>query len=121
MTRTTGKGTSSETRPTRPFSFNTLKREEGFREPSKSTSEFPVLQALIQPHLQSFNSIFDDGILEASVKNLEARVIRDENGNRLSFWLEDVQLSKPMLSEKEHYSMNRFVYPTEVGLIMGLL
>lgn len=119
MTKATGKGASLETRPCKPFSFNTLQREEKFQEPSKTASEFPTLQALIQPHLQSFNSIFDDGILEAAVKNLEPRVIRDENGNRLSFWLEEAQLSKPMLPEKEHYSLDRFIYPTEASCALA--
>lgn len=44
---------------------------------------------------------------------IEPREVIDPLGNRLRFWIEDVQVGKPMLSEKEQRSLNRFILPAE--------
>ena len=81
--------------------------------PSDEQSPLPHLHDLIRPHIDSFNSIFDDGLLELAAADLEPRILTDHLGNRLQFWLEDVQLAKPLLSEREHYSASRSLLPRE--------
>lgn len=90
-------------------SFHTLK----YLEDPSDASKLGDLHELIRPHLDGFNALFDCNVLELAVKNLEARVLYDKSGNCLKFWLEDVKLSNPMLSEKERHSFNRFIYPAE--------
>jgi hypothetical protein len=102
-------------------SFQTLIREHSFQYPSTSKPEFPALQAAVQPHIDSFNAITADGLLEIAVKDVGKKTVFDhkgpENGgrgNKLTFWVEDVQLSRPALSTRERTSLNRRIYPSEV-------
>lgn len=97
----------------RPGSFQTLKYYKAARFPSSAESDTPLVHNLIQPHIASFNALFDADTLEKSVQNLEVREVEDGRGNRLRYWLEDVQVSKPLLSEKEQRSLNRFLLPSE--------
>lgn len=45
-------------------SFETLKREEAFLHPPSKGHVNPALDQLAGPHIESFNSLFDDGGLE---------------------------------------------------------
>lgn len=62
--------------------FDTLKRE-GFARAPPSESEYPALHSLILPHIASFNSIFDDNLIDMAIANLEPRELIDSAGNRL--------------------------------------
>lgn len=104
-------------------SFNTLIREHQFQYPSESESEFPALQEAVQPHIDSFNAITADNLLEIAIKDIGKKTVFDHKtddnggrGNKLTFWLEDIQLSRPTLSVRERTSLNRRVYPAEVVL-----
>jgi DNA-directed RNA polymerase I subunit RPA2 len=103
-------------------SLKTLIREHSFQYPSTGKSEFPALREAIEPHIDSFNAITADNLLEIAVKDIGKKTIFDHKtqannglGNKLSFWLGDVQLSRPMLSSRERTSLNRRIYPSEVG------
>jgi DNA-directed RNA polymerase I subunit RPA2 len=102
--------------------FDTLQRQHTFSHPSTTASEVPALQAAIQPHIDSFNAITSERLLEAAVRDTGRKTIFDHKseinggrGNKLAFWLEDVQLSRPALSSRERTSLNRRLYPAEVG------
>ena len=64
--------------------FETLKRENQFKHPSESLSEYPDLQNLIRPHLESYNAIFDQGLLVRALANLDSKIVRDAQGHRLT-------------------------------------
>jgi len=99
------------------------------------------LQRLTKPHVDSFNSLFEGG-LEEAVADLDVKDIADQSGNRLycisscfllfafpfSFfplilivlvllvvWVDQIQVGKPMLSDSEINSKERYIYPSEVG------
>lgn len=97
----------------RPESFQTLKFYDAARFPSCAESDVPSVHALVRPHIDSFNALFDEGLLERSVANLEVRKVEDGKGNRLRYWIEDIQVSKPLLSERERHSLRRFLLPAE--------
>ena len=97
----------------REGSFQTLEFLETASCPSSSESDNPAVHRLVRPHIDSFNAIFDAGLLERSVANIEVREVEDGRGNRVRFWIEDVEVSKPLLSDKETRSLNRFLMPTE--------
>ena len=80
-----GAGPSSH-RPT----FNTLAREESFRNPPKKGSTYNILNEFVTPHIESFNSLFDDsglpsgdghGLLSLALKDIEERVVFDGHGS----------------------------------------
>lgn len=103
-------------------SFHTVIREHSFKYPPTSNSEFPALQLAVQPHIDSFNAITADNLLEIAIKDIGKKTVFDHKsddnggrGNKLTFWLEEVQLSRPTLSSRERTSLNRRVYPAEVS------
>lgn len=82
-----GAGPSSH-RPT----FNTLAREESFRNPPKNGSTYNILNEFVTPHIESFNSLFDDsglpsgdgdghGLLSLALKDIKERIVFDGHGS----------------------------------------
>lgn len=94
-------------------SFDTKKFIHNALNPSEGESTIPDLHKLIEPHLKSYNNIFDQDLLDIAIQNIEHRYAIDLDGNRIKFWVEDVKVTKPMLSEKESMSIERRLYPKE--------
>lgn len=78
-----------------PTTFDTLKRERAFRNPSDKEFQTPSLQKVTAPHLESFNSILeygDDqrGLLDMAIADIGHKAVFDakggdgELGNKLS-------------------------------------
>ncbi|KZT29445.1 beta and beta-prime subunits of DNA dependent RNA-polymerase [Neolentinus lepideus HHB14362 ss-1] len=116
--------------------FNTLQREKTFRNPPEDGASVPILNEFVTPHIESFNALFDDsglplgdgdgrGLLSLAIKDIGERVVFDGAGqvgaesdqtgwgNRLSFWIEQVSLSKPRVPEKIKHANDIRVYPFE--------
>lgn len=79
--------------------FDTLEREEKFRNPPKNGHSVPILNEFVTPHIESFNALFDDsglpagdgdgkGLLSLAIQDIDPRVVFDytgpegANGNR---------------------------------------
>lgn len=65
--------------------FNTLKREHEFRYPSKDGPAYPEAHKLIEPHIKSFDALFEEqdgtaGLLSLAVKDLDPKVVFDGKG-----------------------------------------
>jgi DNA-directed RNA polymerase I subunit RPA2 len=71
--------------------FDTLRREDAFRHPSKNGNEVPILQELVAPHIESFNALFNDsnltledgdgkGLLSLGIKDIGTKVVFDGAG-----------------------------------------
>ena len=71
--------------------FDTLQREDAFRNPSNTGNEVPILQELVAPHIESFNALFDDsnltledgdskGLLSLAIKDIGSKVVFDGTG-----------------------------------------
>ncbi|KAF8806271.1 beta and beta-prime subunits of DNA dependent RNA-polymerase [Phlegmacium glaucopus] len=126
-----GAGPSNH-RPT----FNTLAREESFRNPPKNGSTYNILNEFVTPHIESFNSLFDDsglpsgdgdgrGLLSLALKDIGERVVFDGNGNvgsesspdgwgnRMKIWIEQATIARPMVPDKDRTAIERKVFPTE--------
>ncbi|KAH8118656.1 beta and beta-prime subunits of DNA dependent RNA-polymerase [Phellopilus nigrolimitatus] len=115
--------------------FDTLKREESFRNPTKNGLTVPILNEFVAPHIESFNALFDDsglpsgdgdgkGLLSLALQDIGERVVfdytgkSDENGNpglgnRLSVWIEQVSIGRPMVPERDKTAVERKVFPAE--------
>ncbi|KTW26472.1 hypothetical protein T552_02953 [Pneumocystis carinii B80] len=97
-------------------SFHTLEREKLFRNPRKE-SAYPDLLAITAPHIESFNALTDDQLLNLAVQDIGKKSVFDmENGvlgNKLSFRVEEVQIAKPTLPTRERTCINRKILPSE--------
>lgn len=67
-----------------PQSFHTLDFVKRAVHPSGSEADVPALHELPRPHIDSFDSIFEDGLLDLSVQNIDPKEIVDNVGNRIS-------------------------------------
>ncbi|KAF9238805.1 hypothetical protein BU15DRAFT_88248 [Melanogaster broomeanus] len=116
--------------------FNTLEREESFKNPTQNASTYPILNEFVTPHIESFNALFDDsglpkgdgdgkGLLFLGLKDIGERVVFDGTGqlgtesgqtgwgNRLSIWIEEVSIAPPRVPDRDTWSTERRVYPSE--------
>ncbi|KAM6496181.1 DNA-directed RNA polymerase I polypeptide 2, partial [Amanita muscaria] len=109
--------------------FNTLAREESFRNPPKDGPAYKVLNEFVAPHIESFNALFDDsglpagdgngkGLISLGIKDIGERVVFDatggENwGNRMTIRIDQVTVARPMVSEKAKTAKERRVFPSE--------
>ena len=77
------------------YGFGTLKREQRFRHPSTTGHDAPELEALVAPHIESFDALFEGardaegrpiagdagkGLLELAVQDLRSKVVFDGKG-----------------------------------------
>lgn len=71
--------------------YDTLRREDAFRYPSKTGNEVPILQELVAPHIESFNALFNDsgltledgdskGLLSLGIRDIGSKVVFDGAG-----------------------------------------
>lgn len=70
-------------------SFETLKRENLFRNPPKDKTAFPALTAAVQPHVDSFNAVTEEGgLLDLARKEIGVKSVFDgqdgTSGNKIS-------------------------------------
>lgn len=76
--------TPEAVRSRNPQSFRTLDFVRQAIHPSEDEPDVPALHGLVRPHVDSFDSIFDEGLLDLAVANLDSKEIMDANGNRIS-------------------------------------
>lgn len=128
---------SSAPSPTRTewsAEFDTLRRENLFRNPPKDHTAYPALVDVIQPHLDSFNALFEGNkLLPAALQDIGTKVFLDgarewaleraqarENGeaqrrrNRFYVRIREIFLEKSVLPPTNKFSTrNREIYPAE--------
>ncbi|KAJ7886716.1 hypothetical protein B0H13DRAFT_2342723 [Mycena leptocephala] len=119
-------------RTRREPTFNTLAREESFRNPPKNGSTYSILNEFVAPHIESFNALFDDsglpsgdgdgrGLISLALEDIGERVVFDGDGkvdnrgwgNRMRIWIESATIARPMVPDKDKHSTTRKVFPSE--------
>lgn len=104
--------------------FNTLRRQDLFRNPPKDRSAYPALQLAVNPHIESFNGIFRDdgkpGLLAHGIADIGTKTFLDgddrtgpEGKNTLSIRVKDVTLQKPQVPPSNKLARNREIFPAE--------
>ncbi|KAH5062399.1 DNA-directed RNA polymerase subunit beta [Parastagonospora nodorum] len=105
--------------------FDTKRRHDLFSNPPKDSTAYPTLAAAVDPHINSFNSIFAaGGQLEEALKDIGTKVFLDGNPyarpeevgqrNRLSVRIQDVFLDKSVLPPSNKVALkNRNILPAE--------
>ena len=104
--------------------YNTLRRENLFRNPPKDHTAYPALQEAVDPHINSFNAVFRSdgkpGLLAHGLADIGAKVYLDgddsqgpEDKNRLSVRIKDVVLQKAQVPPSNRNAKNREIFPAE--------
>ena len=103
--------------------YNTVKRQKLFQNPPKDHSAFPALAAAVKPHVESFNALFDQGLLDESLKDIGIHTAVDGDPrdtsratprNKLDLQVTEIMLDKSRLPDANKISTrNREVYPSE--------
>ncbi|KAJ2384837.1 hypothetical protein H4S02_004630 [Coemansia sp. RSA 2611] len=105
--------------------FRTLERQFKAINPGQK-HEYPEAQKLTEPHIQSFNSLWEragprtPALIDVAMSLVEKQTVYDHKGdiesplgNKIVFWLDTIRLDHPALSARETKSSNRLMYPTE--------
>lgn len=101
--------------------YNTLRREKLFREPPKDRSAYPLLQLAVNPHIESFDALFEpDGLIAKGLEDIDTKVFFDGDDrsslasrNRLSIRYKGVQLLKSQIPPSNKFAKNREILPAE--------
>jgi DNA-directed RNA polymerase I subunit RPA2 len=101
--------------------FDTVRREDLFRNPPKDHTAYPALQAAIAPHIESFNALFDeDGLIARGLKDIGTKYYLDgnqktplANRNKLSVRFKEISVNKPQLPDSNKSSKVRSIFPAE--------
>jgi DNA-directed RNA polymerase I subunit RPA2 len=113
--------TQSKTSTKWSVDFETTRRKRLFRSPPKDRSAYPLLQAAVRPHVDSFNALFDEGLVEEALRDIGTITTVDGNQNdknsprnKLHLRIADVTLETPRLPDSNKFSTrNREIYPSE--------
>ncbi len=102
--------------------FDTLRREDLFRNPPTDHSAYPALKAALEPHINSFNANFEtDGLIAQGLKDIGTKTFLDGDDrlppagkNKLQIRIKDVFVEKAQLPASNKYSTrNRHILPAE--------
>ncbi|KAI4942312.1 DNA-directed RNA polymerase I subunit RPA2 [Alternaria arbusti] len=100
-------------------------RHDLFRNPPKDKTAYPMLAAAVDPHINSFNTIFTrGGQLDQGIKDIGTKIFVDGDPyaapedagqrNRLYLRISEVFLDKPVLPPSNKVALkNRNIYPAE--------
>jgi len=101
--------------------FDTLRRENLFKNPPKDHSAYPLLEQAIAPHIESFNALFEqDGLIAKGLADIGTKYYLDGDEragpagkNVLSIKIKDVRVEKAVLPPSNKFSKHREIYPAE--------
>ncbi|KAH8775654.1 DNA-directed RNA polymerase I subunit RPA2 [Diaporthe sp. PMI_573] len=104
--------------------YNTLRREDLFRNPPTDHTAYPLLQIAVNPHIESFNALFPSdgrqGIIAHGLADIGTKVFYDSPDgtsanarNKLTVRYKSVQLQKSMLPPSNKFAKTREIFPAE--------
>ncbi|ROV91322.1 hypothetical protein VSDG_07749 [Cytospora chrysosperma] len=104
--------------------YNTLRRENLFRNPPTDRSAYPLLQIAVNPHIESFNALFPSdgrpGLIAHGLADIGTKTFYDSPDgssvgarNKLTVRYKSVALQKSMLPPSNKFAKNREIFPAE--------
>ena len=118
-----GKAPASATQTTWSHEFDTLRRENLFRNPPTDHSAYPLLTQAIAPHIESFNAVFEEGgLISHALKDIGTKTFLDGDEragpagkNQLHVRIKQVFLEKTKLPDQNKFTdlYNRKIMPAE--------
>ncbi|KAG9247921.1 hypothetical protein BJ878DRAFT_116965 [Calycina marina] len=115
---------SSKRKPTNTkwsHEFDTLRRENLFKNPPQDHSAYPLLVQAISPHIESFNEVFrEGGLVTKAIRDIGTKYYLDGDErtgpagkNVLSIRVKDVVVQKAMLPPSNKFTTKRHIFPAE--------
>jgi DNA-directed RNA polymerase I subunit RPA2 len=112
------------TKTTWDHEYNTLRREDLFRNPPSDKTAYPALQEAVDPHIGSFNALFrDDGkpsLLDHALAEIGSKTFLDGDDraapsgkNRLTLRYKSVTLQKSQVPPSNKFAKRREIFPAE--------
>jgi DNA-directed RNA polymerase I subunit RPA2 len=102
--------------------FETLRRENLFRNPPRDYTAYPALVAAVQPHIDSFNALLEkDGLIAHALRDIGTKTYLDGDErapsagkNKLSINIKEIFVEKSQLPASNKFSTkNREILPAE--------
>ncbi|KAI9775152.1 MAG: DNA-directed RNA polymerase I subunit RPA2 [Geoglossum umbratile] len=102
--------------------FDTVRRENLFRNPPRDKTAYPALQAAVQPHIEAFNAVLESGgLLELALHDIGTKAFFDgvdgtpsSRCNKLSYRIRECFVETPKIPITNKFSTrNREIYPAE--------
>lgn len=102
--------------------FDTLRRENLFRNPPTDHTAYPALQAAIAPHIESFNALFEkNGLVAQGLRDIGPQTYFDGDArtgpagkNKLVIRIREIIVEKPVLPPSNKFAIkNREILPAE--------
>lgn len=119
--------------------YDTRRRNKLFKNPANDKSAYPLLQAAVKPHVESFNAIFGQtNLISKALEDIGTHTVVDGDPrdssratprNKLQLRVTNISLEPPKLPDANRYSVKREIYPSECrerhityrGLCKGVL
>ncbi|EXJ89225.1 DNA-directed RNA polymerase I subunit RPA2 [Capronia epimyces CBS 606.96] len=115
--------TTTQTSTKWSVEYDTVRRHKLFRNTPKDRSAFPALQAAVKPHIESFNALWDEKLIDAGLKDIGVHTVVDGDlrnpsrtirRNKLDLRVTEVILDKAVLPASNKFSLqDRNIYPSE--------
>lgn len=104
--------------------YNTLRREDLFRNPPTDRTAYPALQEAINPHIESFNAIFGEdgkpGLIDHALAEIGTKVFLDGDEkagpagkNKLKIRYKSITLQKAQVPPTNKWAKRREIFPAE--------
>lgn len=104
--------------------YNTLRRENLFRNPPSDHTAYPALQQAVNPHIESFDRLFPSdgkpGLLAYGLADIGTKTYLDgddrsgpDGKNVLTVRFKDIALQKPQVPPSNKLARNREILPAE--------
>jgi len=120
--KSASKSSRGGTNTTWSHEFDTLRRENLFRNPPTDHTAYPALKAAIAPHIESFNALFEkDGLIAQGLLDIGTKTYLDGDErsgpagkNKLTVKIKEVFVEKSVLPASNKFSTkNREILPSE--------
>jgi DNA-directed RNA polymerase I subunit RPA2 len=115
--------TTTQTQTKWSVEYDTVKRQKLFKNTPKDRSAFPALQAAVKPHVESFNALWDENLIDAGLKDIGTHTVVDGDlrnpsrataRNKLDLRVTEVLLEKATLPPSNKFALqDRNIYPSE--------
>ncbi|KAI0164960.1 hypothetical protein GGR57DRAFT_451240 [Xylariaceae sp. FL1272] len=102
--------------------YNTVRRENLFRNPPTDHSAYPLLQQAVNPHIESFDALFTPGgLIDRGLEDIGSKLFLDgddktppQSRNKLAIKCTSVHLQKSLLPASNKFAVkNREILPAE--------
>lgn len=104
--------------------YNTLRRENLFRNPPTDHTAYPLLQIAVNPHIEAFNALFPangrKGLIDHALADIGTKIFFDSPdgssrgaSNKLSIRYKSVSLQRSLLPPSNKFAKNREIFPAE--------